>query len=413
MRNLGARLRRLDQRGYSLIELMFVVGIAGIAIASVVRFTFTSRLNLSRQEVATDLYNSNARIGSNLRADLASAKLMLANYNGAHDMTALMNLVRASVTADGAPAPVAFTLPATVANMNDPDLTGTAAATWGDELMYIAEVGPVTFTAQDAFAGGCTCSASSYAVERYQIVYDYLTNQKTGTLPDLGKALRLVQWRSAPFIDVASVENPAVSSRSNEALSVTCATLLAAGYSTAIDVNNTQALTTAFYTILSPTGSVSTFVTPVAPTSLSQSSWAFIDDYDSLQSYSAQPNKNWGQISRSGGFGSIASPYTKSVAYNTKSSGSSGSPVVNVLDAPGKQLAVPQYALVDNAVSGYGGGAGFPGGFEVAIMGPLSQRQIYMRRVLMSSSATKPGGTPKTYIAHEAVDEVTILNNNY
>jgi Tfp pilus assembly protein PilE len=413
MRNLWGRLRRMDQGGYSLVELMFVVGIAGIAIASIVRFSFRSRIALSRQEVATDLYNTNARIGSNLREDLQSAALLLANYNGSHSMTALMQVVRASVTAGGAPAPVAFTLPATVNSMNDPDLTGTAASTWGNELMYIAQLSPITFTVQDVVAyGGSTTTSSSFAVERFQFVYDYLTNANTAIIPDLGRSLRLVQWRSAPILDWRSVDLTN-SGRTSMGFNEACGTVMARGYSLALDPNNTQAITTAFYLVVSPTTAGNPYtVVPVTGTggTLPQSSWAYMDDYDALQSFNARPNVNKGQVSNSGGFGFISSPYTKSIAYNTLGT---GSPRVNGLDSPGKMLTVPLYAQADLSVAGFGGGLGFPGGFEVAIMGPTYQRQIYIRRVVMSSSATKPGGSAKTYMAHEATDEVTIQNNGY
>jgi|GEM_PF-2877556 prepilin-type N-terminal cleavage/methylation domain-containing protein len=412
MRNLWASLRRTDQRGYSLVELMFVVGIAGIAIASIVRFSFRSRIALSRQEVATDLYNTNARIGSNLREDLQSAYLMLANYNGAHSMTALMQVVRASTTAGGAPPPVAFTMPAVVSSMNDPDLTGTAATTWGNELMYVAQLAPITFTVQDGAYGGCTCTSSSLAVERFQVVYDYLTNSKTATIPDLGPSLRMVQWRSAPILDWRSVDLTN-SGRTSMSFNEACGTVMAMGYNLALDPDNTQALTTAFYTVVSPTTAGNPYtVTSVSFTvaTLPQSSWAFMDDYDALQSFNARPNVNKGRVSNSGTFGSISAPYTKSIAYNNTGA---GSPKVNGLDAPGKMLSVPLYAQADLSVPGFGGGAGFPAGFEVAIMGPSEQRQIYMRRVIMSSSATKPGGPAKTYMAHEATDEVTIQNNGY
>ncbi|HXC64130.1 MAG TPA: type II secretion system protein, partial [bacterium] len=317
-----ARLRRTDQRGYSLVELMFVVGIAGIAISSIVRFTFQSRMDLSRQEVATDLYNTNARIGSNLREDLQSAQFILANYSTAN-MTALMAVVRASTTAGGAPAPVAFTMPPVVTTMNDPDLTGTAAATWGDELMYVAQLSPVTFTVQDPVAwGGCTCTSSTLAVERFQFVYDYLTNANTATIPDLGRSLRMVQWRSAPFFDLGSID-PTKSGRSPLAISETVATVMAMGYTTALDIFNTQAITTAFYTLVSPSSGPIYTTTPVtsAMTTLPQSSWAYMDDYDSLQAYKTRAGVNRGQISNSGGFGSIAAPYTKSIAYNTTGAG--------------------------------------------------------------------------------------------
>ena len=405
-----AGLRRLGQQGYSLVELMFVVGIAGIAISSIVRFTFQSRMDLSRQEVATDLYNTNARIGSNLREDLQSAQFVLANYSG-YNMTALMAVVRASATAGGAPAPVAFTMPPVVTTMNDPDLTGTAASTWGNELMYVAQLSPITFTVQDPVAwGGCTCTSSTLAVERYQFVYDYLTNANTAIIPDLGRSLRMVQWRSSPFIDLRSID-PANSGRSLMAVSETVATVMAMGYTTALDIFHTQAITTAFYTLVSPSSAPIYGTTPVTSlATLPQSSWAYMDDYDALQSFSARPNVNRRQISNSGGFGSVASPYTKSIAYNNTGT---GSPKVNGLDSPGHMLSVPAYAQADLAVSGFGGGPGFPAGFEVAIMGPVSQRQVYIRRVIMSSSATKPGHASKTYMAHEAVDEISLQNFPY
>ncbi|HTB33328.1 MAG TPA: type II secretion system protein [bacterium] len=418
MRTLRDGLRRLDQRGYSLVELMFVVGIAGIAIASIVRFSFTSRMNLSRQEVATDLYSTNARIGSNLRADLGSAQEILANYNGAApgDDSALMAMVRTSAVAGGAPHPVAFTLPALVAPMNDPDLTGTAATTWGNELMYVASVAPITFTVQDVTAwGGCTCTATSFAAERVQFVYDYLTNQGTGNVPGLGPALRLVQWRSAPYIDYFQSLDPSQSGRSPIGLSETCATLLNYGYTTAFDTRQPQSISLAFYVILTASAATSTgvnteysyLVSPV--TTLGTSSWAFMDEYDSLQAYKVRPNVNLGRVSSSGMFGSIASPYTKSMAYNNVGA---SSPMTSVLDSPGSLLQVPKYAQADLSVAGLGGGPGFPGGFEVAIMGPNGQRQVYMRRVLMASGGSKPGAKPRTFMAHEAADEVTV-NNPY
>jgi prepilin-type N-terminal cleavage/methylation domain-containing protein len=119
------------QGGYSLIEMMVVVGMAGITIGAISRFAFRSRLDLLRQEGQAELYSRNTRIGMNLRSTLQTSELALVNYGGSPDYTALRTLVKASVAAGGAPTPATFSSPPVVTSIHQPYLTGTAGVAGG------------------------------------------------------------------------------------------------------------------------------------------------------------------------------------------------------------------------------------------------------------------------------------------
>jgi hypothetical protein len=393
------------QGGYSLIELMLVVGMAGITIAAITRFAFRTRVDLLRQEDAGELALRNNRISQNLQATIKTAQLAL--VNGGADFSALRAYVLNSLAATGAPKPASFSNPLTASTDREPYLSGTAAAgtlatgMWGDELMLITSAGPVSFT---AYSGSCTEVVSA---DRLQFVYIYLGKAPGTALPNGSPALRLVEWRSQPVVAFQSISAYVGTNSCASRLTSVAAALVTAGYNLAFDVASPSPMTSpssgAFYQVLSPTagnGYNAWASYNVTPPLLAESSWAYMDDFDYVQAYNCRPGLDRGRVSRGLTQGSITAPSTFSMAYNTTSSNAAFK--VGSLEAPGGNITVPKFAPADEL------GPGFPGGFEVSMVGESKAREFYIRHVLMVAGALRANSTVQAYMAHEKCDDIAV-----
>lgn len=388
---------RPNQGGYSLIELMIVVAMAGITLAAIVHFAFRTKLDLIRQEGAGDLAFRNARISQNLRATVASAQLAL--VKGSMDFSGLRALILQSVQASGAPQPVAFSAPLTTQALHQPNLDSPTTGVWGNELMLLTAATPISFTAS---SNTCTEIISA---DRYQFVYIYLTQVNgSGVLPNGGKPLRLVEWCSQPVISYQSILPYQSEASCAGRLTATALNLNKLGYTVAFDALSPTPNSVAFYQILSPCASPTDCWTQgVVPATLGQSSWAYLDDFDYIESFTCRPGLNLGQISREMNTSTISGPSLCSVAYNDVSPYSNASLFVNGLEGPGAALLVPKYAVPQE-----GGLAGFPAGFEICMVGAPHAREFYLRHVLMLSAATRSSSTGTVFMANEKEDDIAV-----
>jgi len=399
---------RRHELGLTLVEQLFVLAMVGFMLVPVMNYLRDTRNSLLRSENQGELLRRNVRIGSNLRTGLSTTDLLLARYSAGPDLSDLRTRIKNSV-----PAVVAFSTAPMVENATEPKLLSPPSATsdsWGNELMYLANLNPVTFTVCYTGCVGAPTSSTlrdSVSVDRMQFVYIYLAqdpNARLGTLP--GGGLRLVEWRSRPFISYGAISQfTDVSGKARLTESVKY--LSGAGYNLAFDKDNPTTPEDAFYRI-SPTGAtLATMVdnTVVAPSTFSRSSWAYVDEYDYSMETSPPAQIDRGRISRGAGGGQVSGPGDVMVALNTFQPTTSATWKLDGIRLPGKAGNVPQYATGDL------GTAGFPAGFEVSVWGRPSARIVVLRRVLISVSGADRKAPPKTWPGHESIDYVSVKND--
>src|SRR5690606_22256096 len=99
-------------------------------------------------------------------------------------------------------------------------VSATVREAWGNELLYLANLQPVTLTVR--YGTHLTAVAEVLSVDRAQFVYTYPALVRVA---GLGMGLRLVEWRSQPFALFGSL-----SESSGERLTKTCEALLSMGY---------------------------------------------------------------------------------------------------------------------------------------------------------------------------------------
>ncbi len=423
------------QEGLTMVEVMVLVALFSITLGVFTRFMFSTRQAANHEEAAGELLIRSQRIATNLRGGLQSCAELITAYGDSTGtgMLPLHQLVTASVQAAGTvgvPAPVSFTGWPTVLTAAEVDLVGPTdpgAVNWGDEIMYLSQLNPLTFTAYYTQSGavwvpgGSPTSTSTTAevisVQRYQFVYDYLSLDSRSYVPGSGPGLRLTEWRSQPYVAYSSLsslsDTPSVYTGDSccPRLTATCQYLQSAGYDLAFDptaVTLTTDCSSCFY-LLEP-GTISSGTPVAAPQSLSTSSWGYVDDYDEVQNYNVVPGVVLGRVARAdgGAGGQVAGPTAYCVAFNATGVSSALS-VVGLLGG-GAQMNVPAFAALNDSMPGGLGGPGFPAGFEVSVDGQYGSREIYMRLVLMALN----GGNSEPGIeqAQQTITEIAVSPNN-
>jgi prepilin-type N-terminal cleavage/methylation domain-containing protein len=411
------------QRGATLIEVMVTLAIAGVVLVAITRLTTKAGGALTRAEAQSELESANRIISENLRASLASNILLVADYGAAHPYAALRDKVRASAAAAGAPAPVTHSAPAVVLDRDHvPRSTGydTAAerallaASAGNELIFVSTIQPLTLTAWVQYpCATCTSGVLARAtpsmtstsilgqpvsIDRIQFVYIYLAKEnrplRGGLFP-----LRLVEWRSQPYATYSYLQQA-----SGALLTSTADALVQAGYSTAVDTAHLLELNAGYYSVAS-SGAVTLLA---GPANFAQGSWSYLDEFNLHQDYRTA-RTDYGRLRRRSAPGGMAGAIRYSVAYNTPAGGGALDPareqvLLDGLSAGGGQIRVPLYAQEDR------GGAGFPAGFEVVIVGRTGAREILARRVLMASAASASRQLQRQYLAQQAEDYITVEN---
>src|ERR1700677_3335921 len=270
---MSGRGRGRSQSGMTMIELLILTAIMSLACYSFTRFIQSTRQAAGRQDAAAELLQRSLRSVTNMRTGLQGCVELIANYGDGTGsaLLPLHTMVENSVIASaslptaalGAPAPVAFSGWPTVETANEVDMVGPSdpgAIVWGNEIMYVAELNPVTFTAYYTQSGAnwvvsvasslTTTVGEIVTVRRFQFVYDYLSADPHTTVPGSGTGLRLTEWRSQPVIDYSSLssltDSPSTYTGNTccPRLAATCAYLNSAGYTWAFEPANTTLTTT-------------------------------------------------------------------------------------------------------------------------------------------------------------------------
>jgi hypothetical protein len=398
-----SRARQASEAGLTLTELMFALGMASILLVAVVRYVADTRTSLLKQEVNSVLTSRSARISANLRAGVGGARLLMADHGGTPDFNPYRDWVRNGIAAlaPATPAPAPFTLPPLVSNYSSAQLSSLSAdarASWGNELLFLANLQPVTLTVR--YGTHLTAVAQVLSLDRAQFVYLYptLVPLRGG---GMSQGLRLVEWRSQPYVLYGSM-----SESSGQRLTKTCEALLAMGYQWALDADAITEPDQAWYRIKdsgSPLLEADAAGPPLAP----QAHWAFVDDYDYVADFRPQPGRDRGQVSTASGSTALVAPARFVLAFNTVDPDNNPALKVRTLIGPGRSLQVPAHAQADR-----GALAGFPGGFEVAVIGQPGAREVVLRHVLMSVAATDPGRGPGSHLAYDALNFVAVRNDH-
>jgi hypothetical protein len=234
--------------------------------------------------------------------------------------------------------------------------------------------------------------------------------------------LRLTEWRSQPLIDYTSLSSLTDSPGTYSGnvccprLAAACQYLTSTGYTMAFNPANvtlTSACSSCFYPLQPESSVYSPGVPEAMPATLPMYSWAYLDDFDLVQSYGAKPNVDLGRINRANGNsgGQTSAPGGYSIALDT--SGTSTSTSVISLQGPGGPLQVPDYAVANYTMptsAGSMGGTGFPAGFEVAIDGADNSREIFLRVAMLASNAGTL--TPGVFQAQDETTEMSVATQS-
>lgn len=385
--------QRASEAGLTLTELMVSLAMMSILLVSIVRFTGMSRSGLMKQEVSAELLNRSTRLSTNLRTSLGGARLLMADFGVTPDYSSYRTWVRASIASQtDTPQPVSYTLPPKVTNARSAELAAlsdSARAIWGNELLFLATMQPLTLTVQYP----TTATTQTLSLDRVQFVYIYpaLVKQPSGPM---GQALRLVEWRSQPYVLYGSIDES-----TGQRLSKTCQAMAALGYTWAFDLDQASVPSAAWYQI-NTSAPDPRVPHPTGPSVAPRGNWAYAEEFDSVATYRAKPGVDLGRISRHSGSSVQTGPAGFVLASNT------GTTASEQLQGAGRTLTVPENALKDRDSQ-----VGFPGGFEVAIIGRPQAREVVLRHVLVGLAATEiRGGRPR--LAYEGLQFISVKNDN-
>ncbi len=413
-----------NQRGTSLLEMLFVLAILGLLIGGIVKFFTDSQNAVIDTENRSDLAAISQNMDRNLRQSLLQSQRMLCDLSLQGQPADLFDgyktrvLAGISASASAAPLPVPWgSLPKV---MTEPNLvTGTSgtgtdvAAAMGNSLLFVASVAPLRLTGLPAImpAGtpsptpGANAPLSDVVLDRYQFVYVYLSLDSSRSLPNMPGVLRLVEWRSRPYISYGQLSTMPQGAK----LTATAQRLAALGYSSAFNFGENDAAE-AFYPV---TAASPYFVSHTATnqTQFPEQSWAYIEEFNNTQHPDPNPLKPLGRIARNNFTGGVSGyPSRYSIAYNSRD------PTVN----PGfkvNQLLGGMQGVIDLPVfanPATNTASGFPGGFEVGIFGAAGKRELWIRTVVMAQSAGRgiDAIREKKFPGAEGIVDVTLKNSD-
>lgn len=342
-----------NQKGWTLIELMIVVGIMGLVTPAITLLFLKVTQGYAADEMRIQLTQSNQLILSRLQVRLEENKHMfMGGPSLGASFVSAVSFVSAPATVAGTTLAQAQT---SVSGSLDASVSDFEPANIGNSLFFAAYDTPQTFysggtiTIKNApltvFGAGVTNSngtSVTLIVDLYRFYYYYLsTSPHPFPASEGATALSLVEWQSAQYPDYSELSSISDNALQNNAVSW----VLSKGLTTVWD-SDQQAATLAFFNMnynVHVTSSPATFQQVTHP-SITQASVTYLCKI---------PN---GIISR--GFSYGTSP---------NSAGWKNAPI-----------KVPIYGTASGL---------FPGGFEIGISGSATGRNILIRSVLAAKGA--------------------------
>lgn len=435
-------MKTKGQEGLSLIEMMVTVAILGILIGVLSRFYLQSQSSMIDTENRTDLAAITEVVGINMRTGLLQDYVVLGDMtenpgvSAAQAMTIYSNYysyLSAGVAASPSNAPLAVTNTKAPVVIDDNEITGgaTSFSTYmGNSLVMIAAIQPIVLTGITDNAAlsstgtwnetGTATPLEDVRLGREQIVAYYLATDPVRKVSNVSgrsqPALKLVEWRSQPYIDYQDISGLFLTYSSSTGsysevggihLTNTVSALIALGYQYAMDPSQDDA-SQAFH-LLQSSASVPIVLTPSTMGSLKEQSWAYEDEFNDTEDPNPSPLSPRHKVVTTTHHGGVAGvPSTYSIAYNTLgANGASG--IYTIHQILGGMQGVLQVPLIAN------GNSLSPGGFETAVYGPSSnQREAYARVVYIASSGARTSNmTDQQYTGNEAVVDVAFSNLKY
>jgi hypothetical protein len=395
---------------------MATVALVGLLTGLFVKFVGDSAFNLNRVQSENDLVRINERLTSNLHESIQSAQTIFCYYAdqapGPQNILSSYNsLIAAGEAASTSQPPAAVAFSALPTAFDSDSLTAAVAGNnIGNRLMFAANIPTLKMTVQLSASPVWNTEVS---LDRYQFVDLYLGSYPNTPIPAFGLpaasygTMQLVEWRSIPFVNYTELLR-----FSGNKLTQTCKALSAAGYNYAWDPGQTNSAA-AFYAITASSPYLATTGGSIG--TLAENSWSWVTQYDKVlrYDYSPAPIGRVQNLAPGGNVGLYKIRY--GIAYNTAATTSQALRMTSLvgdyaitMPTPGPMggqtgLFVPVWANPDSvpansASTGFPGGNGFPGGFEVAVFGQAGARKVYTRVVSFAASgADRPG---KTYRAN-------------
>lgn len=354
-RNLG-----MDQRGWTLVELMLVTALIGIITPAITLLFSKVSQGMAADEMHGQMKTLNEMTTLRIHERLLANKHMFQNNALGTGFLSRIQLSGTPVTLLG--SRLAQSQPSSITSFS-PLLGGSIPASFGNCLFFAAfdasqtflgASGPVTSTAPLTIFSAVgspvtygTGGPATMVLDVYRFFYYYLTPINSKSLRGI-PSYRLVEWQSVPYIDwheifdMYNADNILGQRVINWVTKSGPANFPGGPIATAYDPSQTDP-TLAFVPLTS--GSYTN--TPIANPTINQASWSYLTRISS---------------------GILSSGFNYGVSANS----------VTWKSAP---AAVPQFTTASGS---------FPGGFEVGMIGNAGGLEILTRTLLVAQ-----GGSPR------------------
>lgn len=315
------------QRGLTLVELVITITVMGILIATVIPLFVTTQRGYTAMEVGTVLPAATQEALNKIQHRLVENKRLF-------DSTSTSFTARLPTLS---PTPMTSQLPTVAPNMGlSPSSSSFVSANMGNSLFFASLYSPKDYTV----VNGASASVP-VRIDTAMFNYYYVAPNASVTLMGTSQKV-LREWHSVPYADYQQLMDiPDVTKRSNAVKA-----LFADGILYSFDVSASTG-SSAFYT-LSSGGAIAAAAThTIVPATDLNKPKEMIDLIEGVAS---------------GGFRYGVSPNTGGSFTHSKT--------------------VPLYATANSST-------GYPTGFEVAIVGTGSARQVFVRLVMAAQGNFK------------------------
>jgi len=352
--------RKINHRGWTIIELMMVVGIIGIITPSLIMLFMYCYQGLATAEMHFSLKALNENIMLHLHERMGSSKHMFQNDT---TVSGGLNFI-GQIQMGSAPASVSFTKMASTqsgATITFSPAAGAVSSEFGDCLFYAAYDTPqtisgVTYIAPVTVTGASVKDSSGKLVtmniDVYRFYFDYLSSVgDMKPVPNM-TSYWLIEWQSVQFLDAFELED-------------------IQSVDTTLYANVISWLTTGSNF---PSGLPMTFAWDPSQTAMTNgSSFAFYTLAGSAMTGKSTQQiliQNWTPLSRTNT--GLVSNYNYGISGNYQ-----------YLTGDPPPPIVPQFCPPTTTANA------FPGGFEVGLQGSNAGMQAMIRSLLIAHGATK------------------------
>jgi hypothetical protein len=341
--------KKINRRGWTIIELMMVVGIIGLIFPALTTLFMYCAQGLATAEMHLALKSLNEQVMLHLHERMNSSKHMFQNNASSGGLSFI-----GQIQMGAAPASVSFSQMPQAQNgtiVTFSPAAGAVAADFGDCLFYAAydtaqTINGVNYAAPVTVTGVMDSAGKSVTMnlDVYRFYFDYLST--AGDMKPIYNTTSywLIEWQSVQFVDAFELADI---NSSDNTLYQNVITWL----TTSSNFTNGKAMTLAW--------------DPSQTAMTNGSSYAFYTLSGHTMTGSASqaiPYQSWTPLSRTSS--GLIAPFSYGISGNFS----------NLAGDP-PPPNVPQYAAVNGS---------FPGGFEVGLEGANAGMQVFIRSLLIA-----------------------------